>query len=64
MKKQYIIPGMEVVTIETQKMLAASQIGIGEGTLDAGDALAPDMPLGMDIPGLTTPEELLGIPGI
>ena len=42
MKKQYIIPEMEVVTIETQKMLAASQIGIGEGTLDAGDALAPE----------------------
>ena len=64
MKKQYIIPEMEVVTIETQKMLAASQLGIGDSSLDAGNALAPELPSGFELPDLTTQEELLDVPGL
>lgn len=63
MKKQYIIPTMEIVEITVNSLICTSLNMTGDPASN-GDALAPDMPLGMDIPGLTTPEELLGIPGI
>ena len=45
MKKQlYIKPTMEVVTIKNATpLLAGSALGVADGTLDAGDALSPEL---------------------
>ena len=44
MKKQYVHPTMEVVMINnSEPLLAGSALGVGGGTLDAGDALSPEM---------------------
>ena len=44
---------MEVLTIKNSTpLLAGSALGVGDGVLDAGDALSPEMdnlPSGMDL---------------
>ena len=45
MKKIYIIPELEVVKVQTQQMLAASALGIGDNFTDGEDVLAPEMDL-------------------
>jgi hypothetical protein len=45
MKKTYIIPELEVVRIQTQQMLAASVLGIGENYSESETVLAPEMDL-------------------
>ena len=44
MKKQlYIKPTMEVVIMNDTEPLLAGSIGVADGTLDADDALSPEM---------------------
>jgi hypothetical protein len=45
MKKTYIIPELEVVKVQTQQMLAASALGIGDNFTAGEDVLAPEMDL-------------------
>jgi len=45
MKKIYMIPEVEVVEVQTQQMLAASALGIGENFTAGEDVLAPEMDL-------------------
>lgn len=42
MKKKYFAPNMEVVKIQTQQMLAASPIPMGDPLNDASGAEAPE----------------------
>ncbi len=57
MKKTYICPKMEVVTIKTCELLAGSGPDqLFDVPVDGNESLAP----GMDI--VITPEQLLGIP--
>ena len=48
MKKSYMNPAMQVVRIETHKMLAEStqDVGIGEGTKPGGAACSRDFSFG------------------
>ena len=44
MKKQYIQPTIEVIEMNyVSPLMAGSALGIGDGTLDADDALSPEM---------------------
>lgn len=45
MKKIYIIPELEVVKVQTQQMLAASTLGIGENFTNGEEVLSPEMDL-------------------
>ena len=44
MKKQYINPEMEIVTIQTTQMLSASPLGYGNPVDTATGAEAPELP--------------------
>lgn len=45
MKKIYMIPEVEVVEVQTQQMLAASALGIGQNFTAGDEVLAPEMDL-------------------
>ncbi len=57
MKKQYMIPKLEIVKIGIQPLLAGSPPDID--LVDDGTLTPPG---GSDAPGMVTPEDLLGIP--
>ena len=53
MKKQYIQPTIEVIEMNyVFPLMAGSALGVGDGMLNADDALSPEMdnlPSGMDL---------------
>jgi len=44
MKKQYINPTMEIIDVEMEQQLLAGSVSapFGDGTMDGGDAAAPE----------------------
>ena len=55
-KKQYVHPCMETTEFSFKTLLLAESIDVGTGSIDAGNALAPEFP------EVLTPEDLFGIP--
>ena len=45
MKKIYMIPEVEIVEVQTQQMLAASALGIGENFAEGDVVVAPELNL-------------------